>query len=100
MSDVKLKTTLMQEALEPLLHSDSTLTLRGKGMIMGLDIGNSERAAAIVQECFKNGLIVASCGVGGQVIKLIPPLTIANAHLTEGLNILIQATRNTMEEAA
>lgn len=100
MSDVKSKTTLMKEALEPLLLSDSTLTLRGKGMIMGLDIGNSERAAAIVQECFKNGLIVASCGAGGQVIKLIPPLTTPNAHLTEGLNILIQATRNTMEEAA
>lgn len=100
MDEVKSKTAFMREALESLLKSHSSLQLRGRGMIMGLDIGDSERAAAIVKTCFEQGLIVAGCGTGGRVIKLIPPLTIPQEDLTAGLNILINATRQTMEKAA
>ena len=100
MNTVAEKTAFMEKQLQPLLNSDPSLQLRGKGMIMGLDVGNGERAAAIVQKCFADGLIVASCGMGGKVIKLIPPLTIPQTDLAEGLNILINATRQVMEEAA
>lgn len=100
MNTVSEKTAFMEKQLQPLLNSDPSLQLRGKGMIMGLDVGDGERAAAIVQKCFADGLIVASCGMGGKVIKLIPPLTIPQTDLAEGLNILINATRQVMEEAA
>jgi len=100
MNTVSEKTAFMEKQLQPLLNSDPSLQLRGKGMIMGLDVGDGERAAAIVQKCFAEGLIVASCGMGGKVIKLIPPLTISQTDLAEGLNILINATRQVMEEAA
>jgi len=100
MNTVAEKTAFMEKQLQPLLNSDPSLQLRGKGMIMGLDVGDGERAAAIVQKCFADGLIVASCGMGGKVIKLIPPLTIPQTDLAEGLNILINATRQVMEEAA
>ena len=100
MNTVSEKTAFMEKQLQPLLNSDPSLQLRGKGMIMGLDVGDGERAAAIVQKCFAEGLIVASCGMGGKVIKLIPPLTIPQTDLAEGLNILINATRQVMEEAA
>lgn len=100
MDEVKTKTELMQSKLQALLDGDASLQLRGKGMIMGLDVGSGERAAAIVQACFANGLIVASCGIGGQVLKLIPPLTIPEADLIAGLTIIANATRTVMEEAA
>ena len=100
MSEVKQKTKQMKEALQPLLKSDGSLQLRGKGMVMGLDVGSGERASAIVQKCFKDGLIIAACGTGGRVLKLIPPLTIPQEDLVAGLNILINATRSVMEEAA
>ncbi|MDK2777175.1 MAG: aspartate aminotransferase family protein [Pseudomonadota bacterium] len=100
MDDVRNKTAFMQQALQPLLNSDPSLQLRGKGMIMGLDTGDGERAAAIVKQCFADGLIIAGCGTGGRVIKLIPPLTIPQADLAAGLDILINATRRVMEEAA
>lgn len=100
MRAVAEKAAFMHQQLKPLLDSDPSLQLRSKGMIMGLDVGNGERAAAIVQKCFADGLIVASCGIGGKVIKLIPPLTIPQADLLAGLNILNDATRQIMEEAA
>ena len=100
MDEVNKKAAFMTAQLQPLLDSDPSLQLRSKGMIMGLDLGCGERAAAIVKKCFNDGLIVASCGIGGKVIKPIPPLTISEADLATGLNILINATRQVMEEAA
>ncbi|MAA72314.1 MAG: diaminobutyrate--2-oxoglutarate transaminase [Bermanella sp.] len=100
MNKVNANVDFMHSQLKPLLNSDPSLQLRSKGMIMGLDVGDGERASAIVQKCFIDGLIVASCGMGGKVIKLIPPLTIPQTDLAVGLNILINATRHVMEEAA
>jgi len=91
---------LVDQYLQPLLHADKTLQLRGKGMIFGLDMGSGERSAAVVQECFKNGLIIAACGTGGKVLKIIPPLTIPKEDLIEGLEILTDAVRSVMEKAA
>jgi len=100
MDKVNANVDFMHSQLKPLLNSDPSLQLRSKGMIMGLDVGDGERASAIVQKCFTDGLIVASCGMAGKVIKLIPPLTIPQTDLAVGLNILINATRHVMEEAA
>ena len=99
-AETKAKAELMESQLQLLMNTDSSLQLRRKGMIMGLDVGDGERAAAIVQQCFANGLIIASCGMGGKVLKLIPPLTIPESDLSAGLNILINATRHVMEDAA
>ncbi|RLT99912.1 MAG: aminotransferase class III-fold pyridoxal phosphate-dependent enzyme, partial [Ketobacter sp.] len=100
MDEVADKTRLTRQLLQPLLNSDSSLQLRGKGLIIGLDVGDGERAAAIVKRCFEDGLIIASCGSGGRVLKLIPPLTIPEDDLVEGLDILINSVRSVMEEAA
>ena len=100
MADVSEKSELISQYLKPLLNADKSLQLRGRGMIFGLDMGDGERAAAIVQECFRNGLILSACGTGGKVLKLIPPLTISREELISGLDILMNAVRNIMEEAA
>ncbi|MEE2733314.1 MAG: aspartate aminotransferase family protein [Pseudomonadota bacterium] len=100
MDEVAEKALLAQQQLQPLLDADHSLQLRGKGLILGLDVGDGERAAAIVKRCFDEGLIIASCGTGGRVLKLIPPLTIPPEDLVEGLDILINSVRSVMEAAA
>ncbi|MYM62646.1 aspartate aminotransferase family protein [Pseudomaricurvus sp. HS19] len=100
MVEVKAKELLTRKQLQPLLSSDNSLQLRGKGLILGLDVGDGERAAAIVQRCFSKGLIISACGSGGKVLKLIPPLTIPEADLVAGLEILTQSIRDVMEQAA
>ena len=43
---------------------------------------------ALVARAYENGLVLLSCGVNGNVIRLLPPLTITDALLDEGLDIL------------
>ncbi|MEE4164280.1 MAG: 4-aminobutyrate--2-oxoglutarate transaminase [Woeseiaceae bacterium] len=43
---------------------------------------------ALVARAYENGLVLLSCGINGNVIRLLPPLTITDALLDEGLDIL------------
>lgn len=99
MNEVKDKARVMEKSLAPLVEQHADVEVRGKGMIIGLDVGNGERAKAIVNACFEAGLLIASCGTGGRVVKLIPPLTIPDDDLQQGLDILVEATAKVMEAA-
>ena len=46
---------------------------------------------AIVRRCLENGVIVLTAGTYGNVIRLLPPLTIDDALLEDGLNVLDEA---------
>ena len=48
---------------------------------------------------FESGLLIGGCGPGGRVLKLIPPLTIPDADLEEGLAILQAATATVAQPA-
>ena len=75
--------------------SGKTTTLR---MIAGFerpDAGTVElaeqspdKAAAIVAAAFERGLLLLACGMYGNVIRLLAPLTIEDAELDEGLTLL------------
>lgn len=99
MREVKAKSRLMTEAMTALKKRQNDIEISGKGMIMGLDVGDGAKAKAIVETCFREGLLIASCGTGGRVVKLIPPLTIPEDDLKDGLTILINATEQIMEAA-
>jgi diaminobutyrate-2-oxoglutarate transaminase len=102
MKEVKTNGQQMAEALAPLTQRYPEVNVTGKGMILGLDVGNGDRAKAIVNQCFDAGLLIASCGTGGRVVKLIPPLTTPQSDLKTGLDILVEVTDRVMqmEEAA
>ncbi|MEE9433286.1 MAG: 4-aminobutyrate--2-oxoglutarate transaminase [Sphingorhabdus sp.] len=52
------------------------------------DLADPERTKQIVVEARKRGLILLSCGVRGNVIRFLTPLTIPFDMLDEGLDIL------------
>ena len=99
MNEVKRKAKVMHTAMQGLVDRHPVLELTGKGMILGLNVGSTEISKHIVKQCFDDGLMIASCGTGGRVIKLIPPLTIPDEDLEEGLNTLIKAVNRAMEAA-
>lgn len=96
MNEVKQKADMVYERLAPLEQQFDCVQIRGRGLIAGLDVGSTDASKAIVAECFQKGLIIASCGTGGKVLKVIPPLTIPSEDLQEGLDILIQVTTKTL----
>jgi diaminobutyrate-2-oxoglutarate transaminase len=89
LASVRLKGARTDARLRALVarHPDR-LALRSKGMIHGLDVGDGPLAARASKEAFDRGLIIATCGPGGRVLKVIAPLTIEPADLDEGLDIL------------
>ncbi len=92
LSAVERKGTVIAQSLQKMAEaSGGKIQVRGHGMIYGLDVGDGKTAAAIVGAAFKAGLIIASCGSGGRVLKVIPPLTIEDDVLVEGLEILGKA---------
>ncbi|MDP2608405.1 MULTISPECIES: aspartate aminotransferase family protein [unclassified Oceanobacter] len=99
MDQVARYTDIVHEALAPLARKYPQVAIRGKGLIVALDVADSDHAKAIVAECFDNGLLIASCGTGGRVLKLIPPLTIPESDLKAGLTVLVRATDNALEAA-
>ncbi len=63
-------------------------TVRGRGLIQGLALGRAGMGAKISQAAFQRGLMAETSGPEGQVLKLLPPLTIDLATLDQGLQIL------------
>lgn len=59
------------------------LPLRARGLIVGLDLASlgPDRGTQVVQECFRRGVIAEAAGRHDQVLKLVPPLTIAYEDL-------------------
>jgi 4-aminobutyrate aminotransferase/(S)-3-amino-2-methylpropionate transaminase len=70
---------------------------RGMGAMVAFDVldANGEPAPALTKQvlgrALGEGLIALSCGMMGQAIRLLPPLTIEDDHLVEGLDMLDRA---------
>jgi 4-aminobutyrate aminotransferase/(S)-3-amino-2-methylpropionate transaminase len=58
----------------------------------GSTLADPAAAAAIAAACHAQGVVVLTCGTWGNVIRLLPPLTIEDALLNEGLDVLAAAT--------
>lgn len=95
MDDVKRKGDIMRRRLLSLVPSsaDSGIEVRGKGMMQALDVADGSTANTIAGECFEKGLLIGPCGTGGRVLKLIPPLTIPDDDLAEGLDIFADVVK-------
>ncbi|WP_327265438.1 diaminobutyrate--2-oxoglutarate transaminase [Streptomyces sp. NBC_01232] len=76
-------------------HGRLGATYRGRGMVWGIEFTHTERAAAVCRRAFEHGLLIETSGPEGEVVKLLPPLTITTDELDEGLDILARSVRDT-----
>ncbi|MBI1361587.1 MAG: diaminobutyrate--2-oxoglutarate transaminase [Alphaproteobacteria bacterium] len=67
--------------------------VKGRGMMLGLDLGDGDAASRVVDEAFERGLVIETSGAYGQIVKLLCPLNIEDADLEHGLDILKQAMK-------
>lgn len=85
---VKYKERVLREKLEAiaLKHPDYEIAVRGRGLAFGFEIKNDTSIASdLSAKAFENDLIIETCGSDGQVVKFLPPLTISEDLLIEGL---------------
>lgn len=73
---------------EEILPLDERLAFRGLGLIMGIDmtaLGGDRVSKAVMNDCFKNGVIAERAGRDNAVFKIMPALTIEEDKLLKGL---------------
>jgi 4-aminobutyrate aminotransferase / (S)-3-amino-2-methylpropionate transaminase / 5-aminovalerate transaminase len=64
--------------------------VRGLGPMIAFELAERtpDRAKAIVDAAFDRGLLLLACGLYGNVIRLLPALTIQDDELDEGMGLL------------
>ena len=90
---------LMEKTLGELQGTHPAIgDVRGRGAMMAMEIvrpGTSDpdpdTTRRIARTCHQAGVIVLTCGSYGNVIRLLPPLTIEEALLADGLGVLAGA---------
>jgi 4-aminobutyrate aminotransferase/(S)-3-amino-2-methylpropionate transaminase len=92
----KLGTLIMTRLKAMQAKSPAIGEVRGLGSMIAMELVKNRRpdqpdadlTRALVQAAAARGLIILSCGVYGNVIRLLAPLTISEALLNEGLDVL------------
>lgn len=81
--------------------------VRGRGAMMAIELvrpgtkePDAEAARRIVRHCHRAGVVVLSCGSYGNVIRLLPPLVIEEALLSDGLDVLSEAIGDVLSTRA
>jgi diaminobutyrate-2-oxoglutarate transaminase len=88
--DVATKAEFLNMRLTAIAEAQG-FTVKGRGMMSGIDAGSGELAASICKTCFSNGLIIETSGSHDEVVKILAPLTISHDQLSDGLDILEDA---------
>ncbi|WP_067536591.1 diaminobutyrate--2-oxoglutarate transaminase [Nocardia crassostreae] len=78
----------VHRALSGVVAAFDGLSVRGRGLVHGIAFDDASRAGKVAQAAFENGLLVETSGSDDEVVKLLPPLTITEAELDHGLEIL------------
>jgi 4-aminobutyrate aminotransferase len=71
--------------------------VRGLGLMIAIEFDEKDGkpshdlAEKVAAKCFENKLLVLTCGSHGQVIRLIPPLTMSDSEAEAGMEIIEKA---------
>ncbi|MEN3342292.1 MAG: 4-aminobutyrate aminotransferase / (S)-3-amino-2-methylpropionate transaminase / 5-aminovalerate [Actinomycetota bacterium] len=80
----------LRERLEAMAPEDANV--RGLGPMLALELPeqSGEETTRITAAAREKGLILLSCGIHGNVIRILVPLTVSDADLERGLDILAE----------
>jgi len=87
----RLEDLSRRNGIRPIAH------IRGPGAMIGFDVVTAdglpdrEATAAVTQKALAAGLILLSCGTAGNTVRILVPLTVSDAVLAEGLDLLERA---------
>ena len=85
LDEVRAKAAHLERALRRLVEEagDLGLELRGRGLMRGLKLAPALESRAFAEAAVDDGILVAPAG--DNVIRLLPPLTISDDEIDEGL---------------
>jgi acetylornithine/N-succinyldiaminopimelate aminotransferase len=83
LDEVRFKGQVLKNALEKLAEQVPGAEVRGKGLLIGLELG-PEVAPRVFEHCLENRLLVNL--IGGSTIRLAPPLTVSRTEIRYALD--------------
>ena len=86
----------LNERLELLAGLAEGSQVRGRGLLAGVAFRDLDVADQIAAAAFQRGLMIETSGSSDEVIKVMPPLTITEEQLAEGLDVLEDAAREVL----
>ncbi|WP_353009776.1 diaminobutyrate--2-oxoglutarate transaminase [Mesorhizobium sp. M0843] len=75
-------------------YDPGRVSVKGRGMMRGVDLKSGEVARQVISTAFQKGLIVEAAGPHDEVVKCLPPLVIGEDQLGQGLDILEHAVES------
>ncbi|RVU39591.1 diaminobutyrate--2-oxoglutarate transaminase [Hwanghaeella grinnelliae] len=90
--EIAIKSDVLGAALKDVAELVDGASIKGRGMMQGVDVGSGDLAATICARAYDQGLVIETSGAHDEVVKFLAPLTTPQEILREGLNILTQAT--------
>lgn len=92
-ASLREKEAIIRETTEALArrYPERMAGTRGIGLMQGLEFRSGDDTSKLIDECFAHHIVVESCGPRGQVLKIMPALTIEPAVLRHGMGIIAQA---------
>jgi diaminobutyrate-2-oxoglutarate transaminase len=88
--EIERKGEILRSGLQEIAasHPEVVAGIRGRGLIFGLQLAPPELARQVVDTAFRRGLVIETVGSRQETIKLLPPLTVEDASLERGLQIV------------
>jgi 4-aminobutyrate aminotransferase-like enzyme len=79
----------LQTALKQLAETYPVIAeVRGRGMMIGLEMVNAKTTARLVHRARELGLILGWTLHSDRIIRIAPPLTLSEAEMAQGLSII------------
>lgn len=79
-----------------LAYPEASLKAKGRGLARGLQFTDGDVAGKVCRAAFDRGLLMETAGPDGEVAKIMPPLTVTDAELEEGMAIVDDAVAATL----
>jgi diaminobutyrate-2-oxoglutarate transaminase len=80
-------------------NSGAEITVKGRGLARGLEFAQAELAGNVCAAAFERGLLMETSGPSSEVMKVLPPLTLTDDELEEGLAIIRESVHAVVTEA-
>jgi diaminobutyrate-2-oxoglutarate transaminase len=99
---VARKATTVESLLDRVVsrYASFGASRRGRGLAQGLLLEPEGMAEEVAAEAFERGLLMETSGAYSEVVKFLPPLTIPDEALEEGLGIMVDSLRTVADRNA
>ncbi|MGI9526410.1 MAG: aspartate aminotransferase family protein [Weeksellaceae bacterium] len=89
-SDLIEKTLEKEKLFRNLLVHPKIKSIRGKGLMLALELENAEYTIEVAKKCMDEGLIVFWLLYESQFLRITPPLTLSEDEIRKGCEIILR----------